>query len=83
MMSITSTRYLSNVDWLQDVVQGTDLILCGVSALEYLELFNGYVNESKTQKLYPTNKKINHNTTKTKVKADSIKKMLSAFLLFI
>ena len=46
MMSITSTRYLSNVDWLQDVVQGTDLILCGVSALEYLELFNGYVNES-------------------------------------
>ena len=49
MMSITSTRYLSNVDWLQDVVQGTDLILCGVSALEYLELFNGYVNESKIQ----------------------------------
>lgn len=49
MMSITSTRYLSNVDWLQDVVQGKDLILCGVSALEYLELFNGYVNESKIQ----------------------------------
>lgn len=49
MMSITSTRYLSNVDWLQDVVQGTDLILCGVSTLEYLELFNGYVNESKIQ----------------------------------
>ena len=49
MMSITSTRYLSNVDWLQDVVQGTDLNLCGVSALEYLELFNGYVNESKIQ----------------------------------
>lgn len=49
MMSITSTRYLSNVDWLQDVVQGTDLILCGVSELEYLELFNGYVNESKIQ----------------------------------
>ena len=49
MMSITSTRYLSNVDWLQDVVQGTDLNLCGVSALEYPELFNGYVNESKIQ----------------------------------
>lgn len=49
MMSITSTRYLSDVDWLQDVVQGKDLILCGVSALEYLELFNGYVNESKIQ----------------------------------
>lgn len=49
MMSITSTRYLSNVDWLQDVVQGKDLILCGVSALEFLELFNGYVNESKIQ----------------------------------
>lgn len=55
MMSITSTRYLSNVDWLQDVVQGTDLILCGVSALEYLELFNGYVNESKIQ-VYAKNK---------------------------
>ena len=49
MMSITSTRYLSDVDWLQDVVQGKDLILCGVSALEYLELFSGYVNESKIQ----------------------------------
>lgn len=49
MISITSTRYLSNVDWLQDVVQGKDLILCGVSALEYLELFSGYVNESKIQ----------------------------------
>ena len=55
MMSITSTRYLSNVDWLQDVVQGTDLILCGVSALEYLELFNGYVYESKIQ-VYAKNK---------------------------
>lgn len=55
MMSITSTRYLSNVDWLQDVVQGTNLILCGVSALEYLELFNGYVNESKIQ-VYAKNK---------------------------
>lgn len=55
MMSITSTRYLSNVDWLQDVVQGTGLILCGVSALEYLELFNGYVNESKIQ-VYAKNK---------------------------
>lgn len=49
MMSITSTRYLSDVDWLQDVVQGKDLILCGVSTLEFLELFNGYVNESKIQ----------------------------------
>lgn len=55
MMSITSTRYLSNVDWLQDVVQGMDLILCGVSTLEYLELFNGYVNESKIQ-VYAKNK---------------------------
>ena len=49
MISITSTRYLSDVDWLQDVIQGKDLILCGVSALEYLELFSGYVNESKIQ----------------------------------
>lgn len=60
MMSITSTRYLSNVDWLQDVVQGTDLILCGVSALEYLELFNGYVNESKIQVYAKSNGKFDN-----------------------
>lgn len=45
MMSITSANYISNADWLQAVVQNKNLILCGVSALEFLELFNGYVNE--------------------------------------
>lgn len=49
MMSITSTKYISNAEWLQDVVKNTDLILCGVSALEFLELFNGYVNETSIQ----------------------------------
>lgn len=49
MMSITSANYISHADWLQAVVQNEDLILRGVSALEYLELFNGYVNEKNIQ----------------------------------
>lgn len=49
MMSVTNTKYISNVEWLQSIVQGQNLILCDVSALEYLELFNGYMDESKIQ----------------------------------
>lgn len=49
MKSITSEDYISTVEWLKTVVQDCELILCEVSALEYLELFNGYMNESKIQ----------------------------------
>lgn len=46
-MSLISSNYLSTAEWLHDVVKNSDLILCGISALEFLELFNGYVNETK------------------------------------
>ena len=49
MMSVLSENYISHVTWLQAVVQNKDLILRGVSALEFLELFNGYVNEKNIQ----------------------------------
>ncbi len=49
MKSATSEDYISTVEWLKTVVQDCKLILCEVSALEYLELFNGYMNESKIQ----------------------------------
>lgn len=49
MLTISTTNYISNAEWLQNVVKGTNLILRGVSALEYLGLFNGYVNESNVQ----------------------------------
>lgn len=45
MQSRTSSDYISNRAWLRDIISGDDLILCGVSALEYLELFVGYANE--------------------------------------
>lgn len=40
-----SGDYLSNREWLRDAVSGKDLILCHASALEYHELFVGYLNE--------------------------------------
>lgn len=49
MMSVLSENYISHVTWLENVVQNKDLILRGVSALEFLELFNGYVNEKNIQ----------------------------------
>lgn len=43
----TSENYLSNRAWLRSVVNGEDVILRKVSALEFLELFVGYVNEAE------------------------------------
>jgi len=44
---ITKTRgdYLSNRAWFKDVLHGQNVILCHGSALEYLQLFMGYLNE--------------------------------------
>lgn len=47
MTSVTSEGFISNAEWLENVVRNKDLILYNVSALEYLELFNGYMNERK------------------------------------
>ena len=46
MSSKTSDNYASNRAWLRDVVGGEDVILRCVSALEYLQLFVGYMREN-------------------------------------
>lgn len=45
MLSRVSDEFITNRAWLRDVVNGNELILRRVSALEYLELFNGYLGE--------------------------------------
>ena len=45
MVSATSGEFISNRAWLQAVAGGRDWILCHTSALEYLQLFVGYLNE--------------------------------------
>ena len=47
MMTKTSGDYLTNRDWLSDIVNGDDFILCCGSALEFLQMFVGYVNEKE------------------------------------
>ena len=42
--TLKSGDFLSHGMWLKSVVT-EDVILCGVSALEYMELFTGYLNE--------------------------------------
>ena len=46
MYTNSSEDYISNKDWFDDVVGGECVILRCVSALEYLELFVGYMNEN-------------------------------------
>ena len=45
MLSKISSNYISNRAWLRDVVGGREAVLCRVSALEFLEMFVGYINE--------------------------------------
>lgn len=45
MRTATSNDYLTIRAWHRDVVGGRDLILRRTSALEHLELFNGYMSE--------------------------------------
>jgi hypothetical protein len=47
MISHTSNEYLTNRAWHRAVVGGRDMILRRTSALEYLQLFNGYMHEKK------------------------------------
>ena len=47
MRTKTSDEYISNRAWLRDVVGGQSLILRGTSALEYLELIDGYFGEDE------------------------------------
>jgi hypothetical protein len=43
----TSGCFRGNKLWLQSVAGGREWILCHTSALECLELFNGYMNEKR------------------------------------
>lgn len=45
MISRLSDEFISNRAWLREVVGGKNLILRGTSALEYLEMFDGYLGE--------------------------------------
>ena len=47
MITKSSGDYETHRDWLEDVVGGSGVILCYTSALECLELFLGYVNETR------------------------------------
>ena len=47
MITATSGDFLGNRTWFSTVVGGKDLVLRRTSALECLELFVGYLNESQ------------------------------------
>ncbi|MCL2811316.1 MAG: hypothetical protein FWD25_05430 [Clostridia bacterium] len=47
MISFTSNDFLTTRAWHRAVVGGKDMILRGTSALEFLELFGGYMREKK------------------------------------
>lgn len=46
MRTKMNDEYISNRAWLRDALAGENVILRGVSALEYLQLFSGYAKES-------------------------------------
>lgn len=47
MITKTSGDYLTNRGWLSDIINGDNYILCCGSALEFLQMFVGYVNEKE------------------------------------
>ena len=47
MLSKTRGDYISNRAWFTDVISGEDVILRCTSALEYLQLFVGYMREKE------------------------------------
>jgi hypothetical protein len=47
MVSLTSDAFLTTRAWHRAVVGGRDMILRSTSALEFLELFGGYIREKK------------------------------------
>jgi len=47
MTTASSGDFLGNKLWLQAVAGGRDWVLCHTSALECLELFIGYLNETR------------------------------------
>jgi hypothetical protein len=49
MMSLTSNDFLTTRAWHRAVVGGKDMILRNTSALEFLELFGGYMREKRIE----------------------------------
>ena len=47
MVTKSSAEYITHRQWLGDVVGGSGLILCYTSALECLNLFLGYLDETR------------------------------------
>jgi len=60
MQTATSNNYLTHTAWFDDVLKEHDVILCYTSALEYLGLFTGYINE-KSIDVYSKGKGIYEN----------------------
>ncbi len=46
MASLTNSGFLTNWEWHRAAVGGKDMILRRTSALEFLELFSGYIHEN-------------------------------------
>ena len=44
-----SDEFLSNKEWLQTALSSEKVILRGISALEYLQLFPGYIGEKNIE----------------------------------
>lgn len=42
----SSSNFMSNIDWFESVLGDKDVILCFTSALECLQMFLGYFNET-------------------------------------
>lgn len=47
MITKTNNEYLTDCDWLRSIVGGQNLILRAETALLYLQLFNGYLNDDR------------------------------------
>ena len=45
MQTVSSRSYISNREWIRDAVSGENIVLRGVSALDYMRFFSGYHNE--------------------------------------
>ena len=43
MRTVSKANYISYKDWYKEAVGNTDVVLRGISALEYMRLFSGYL----------------------------------------
>lgn len=57
---------ISNRERLRNAINNHDVVLRGVSALEYMELFVGYINEQQTEVYSTHNLCVNYNNSLVK-----------------